>query len=61
MVILPNVAAYVQAHFGCSNTSVGAAIEDEGGSGSLGSHWERKVFYDDYMTSSVWSSGAKIT
>ncbi len=28
-------------------------MEDEGGSGTSGSHWERRVFNNDFMTGST--------
>ena len=61
MVVLPNTLAYVQSYFGCSDGTTGALLEDSGGSGSLGSHWERSVYYDEALTASVWSSMMKIS
>jgi hypothetical protein len=42
----------IRSHFGCS-TIEGAYLENEGGSGSAGSHFERRIFYNEYMTASV--------
>jgi len=42
----------IRNHFGCS-TIEGAYLENEGGSGSAGSHFERRIFYNDYMTASM--------
>jgi len=42
----------VREHFGCSN-AVGALLENQGGSGSAGSHFERRVFMNEYMTASA--------
>jgi len=39
----------VREHFGC-DTAPGGYLENNGGSGSAGSHWERRVFYNEYMT-----------
>jgi hypothetical protein len=41
----------VREYFGCPNAP-GAYLENEGGSGSAGSHWERRVFGSEYMTAS---------
>jgi hypothetical protein len=42
----------IRSHFNCP-TIEGAYIENEGGSGSAGSHFERRIFYNDYMTASI--------
>jgi len=39
----------LQTYFGCT-TLVGAYMEQQGGSGSVGSHFERRVFGNEYMT-----------
>ena len=51
MLDLKPLTPRVRNHFGC-NTVEGAYLEDEGGAGSQGSHWERRLFYNEYMTSS---------
>jgi hypothetical protein len=38
-----NVQRVVREHFNCS-TLAGAEIEDDGGLGSAGAHWESRVF-----------------
>ena len=43
MVVTPTVVAEVRSHFGCP-TLPGAALEDQGGPGSAGSHWEYDLF-----------------
>jgi leishmanolysin-like peptidase len=43
MIITPTVAKEAQAQFGCA-TVPGAALENEGGSGSAMAHWEYKWF-----------------
>ncbi|WIA20451.1 hypothetical protein OEZ85_004860 [Tetradesmus obliquus] len=48
MVITPTVAKEAQAQFGC-DTVPGAALEDEGGSGSAMAHWEYKWFQGEIM------------
>jgi hypothetical protein len=42
----------LRTHFGCS-TLIGAFLEDEGGAGTAGSHFERRHFLYDHMTSGV--------
>lgn len=52
-VITPKVTAAVQRHFGCSSIQ-GAELEDDGGSGTAGSHWEQRLFQGAvYFTSTV--------
>jgi leishmanolysin len=41
----------LKAYFGCSSLP-GAILENQGGSGSAGSHWERRIFGNEYMTAS---------
>ena len=67
MIITETVLAYVQSHFGCSDGVTGGMLEEEGiilfilgGSGSASAHWERKIYLDEMMTASVWSTGLKI-
>ncbi|KAJ8556641.1 hypothetical protein ON010_g9325 [Phytophthora cinnamomi] len=48
-MVTPNVAAFVQSHFGCDSLT-GAEIEQLGESGCLGSHWEERIFEPEYMT-----------
>ena len=61
MVISPNVQAYVGSYFTCADNTIGAVLEDEGGSGSANSHWDRKVYFNELMTASTWPSNLKIT
>jgi len=42
----------LRAHFGCSSLA-GAFMEDDGGSGTAGSHFERRHFLYEVMTSGV--------
>mmetsp|Transcript_37905 Transcript_37905/g.33924 ORF Transcript_37905/g.33924 Transcript_37905/m.33924 type:complete len:267 (-) Transcript_37905:1031-1831(-) len=41
----------LQTYFGCE-TIPGALLENQGGDGSLGSHFERRVFHSEVMTAS---------
>lgn len=50
-IITPNVVAKVKQQFGCSNwPNAGAEIEDFGGEGTAGSHWEKRLFNNEFMT-----------
>jgi hypothetical protein len=42
-VITPQVAASVKALLGCGDL-IGAELEDDGGNGAMGSHWEQRLF-----------------
>lgn len=48
----PAVRAFVQQHFGCAALQA-APLEDEGGAGSAGSHFERTTFGNEMMTSQI--------
>jgi hypothetical protein len=43
LVKTPNVAWVTQQHFNCSLIQ-GAELEDDGGQGTRGSHWEQRIF-----------------
>ena len=58
---LPNVRNYVESYFGCTDGETGGMLEDDGGAGSQASHWERKVYYDELMTASIWPSGNRVS
>jgi len=49
---LPPLTERLRKHFNCP-TLKGAYLEDDGGAGSAGSHLERRIFMNDYMTASV--------
>jgi len=49
----------LRTYFGC-NTLEGAYIEQQGGSGSAGSHFERRIFMNEMMTSST-NTDTKLT
>lgn len=42
-VVTPRVTSAVREHFQC-NTLAGAELEDDGGDGTAGSHWEQRLF-----------------
>jgi hypothetical protein len=42
-IITPRVQEVVKRHFECEAVS-GADLEDDGGPGSAGSHWEQRLF-----------------
>lgn len=50
-VVAPSVVKVGQTHFGCPSLSK-LPLEDEGGSGTMGAHWERKAFGNELMTGS---------
>ncbi len=39
----------LQNHFNCSSVE-GAYLENQGGSGSAGSHFERRIFYNEVIS-----------
>ncbi|KAK6024892.1 hypothetical protein OSTOST_09222, partial [Ostertagia ostertagi] len=43
MIVTPKVREEARRHFNCS-TLEGAEIENQGGGGTAGSHWEKRVF-----------------
>lgn len=48
---LPMVTDFVRNYFNCSTAY--ALIENEGSTASAGSHWERRIFFNEYMTASA--------
>jgi leishmanolysin-like peptidase len=52
LIITSSVKSKTQAHFGCS-TIVGAQLEDGGGAGTTLSHWDKRQFYNEFMTGSI--------
>jgi Leishmanolysin len=42
-VVTPLVRAAARNHLGCSSLR-GAELEDDGGAGTAGSHWEQRLF-----------------
>jgi hypothetical protein len=41
-LVTPQVVNFTRAHYNCS-TMYGAELEDAGGAGTAGSHWEARV------------------
>jgi len=48
----PKVLAHAREYFKCQNLD-GVPVEDNGGSGSAGSHWEKVVFGNEVMVANV--------
>jgi hypothetical protein len=48
MLVTPNVVSVARQHFGCP-TLAGVELEDDGGAGSAGSHWEERQMMSEYM------------
>ena len=46
----PKVLEYARGHFGCPSLN-GVELENQGGEGSAGSHWEARIMLGDYMIS----------
>eukprot|EP01138_Halocafeteria_seosinensis_P001714 gb/GECG01001757.1/.p1 GENE.gb/GECG01001757.1/~~gb/GECG01001757.1/.p1 ORF type:complete len:1684 (+),score=177.51 gb/GECG01001757.1/:1-5052(+) len=50
-IVSPSVAEAAKVHYDCSDWGdAGGEIEDGGGRGTAGSHWEKRVLSDEYMT-----------
>ena len=55
-LITPNVVAMSRAAFGCS-TLIGMELEDQGSStGTVGSHWDARIMFNEYITAHVWEN-----
>ena len=50
LLTTPEVVKRAQNHFGCDNIT-GVELENQGGLGSVGSHWEARLMLGDYMIS----------
>ena len=48
-IVTPTVLAKAREQFGCASLN-GAEIENQGGSGTAGSHWEKRIFMNEYMS-----------
>lgn len=46
---LPTVLSLARSAFGC-DTLRGVELEDQGGSGTKGSHWDKLIMFNDFMT-----------
>ncbi|KAL4454178.1 hypothetical protein ABPG74_012135 [Tetrahymena malaccensis] len=55
-----NVTDIARKHYNCSQL-IGMQIENQGGSGSAGSHWERTVIMNEIMTAQQVSIGATLS
>jgi len=49
---MPPLTQRIRKHFNCPSAK-GAYLENQGGEGSAGSHLERRIFMNDFMTASV--------
>jgi leishmanolysin len=48
-IITPLVVAFTQKYFNCDSLA-GALLEDGGAGGTVGSHWEKEQWMNEYMT-----------
>ena len=55
-IILPEVVNYARTYFNCPNIQ-GVPLENGGGEGSAGSHWEKLFLPSEYMNPSVENPG----
>lgn len=53
---LPEVLDFAKTYYGC-NTLTGVPLEDGGGDGSAGSHWEKTFLPNEYMNPTVENPG----
>ena len=63
-LITPNIATAASAQFGCLSGSwtpmpAGGLLEDYGGSGTVGSHWKKRVFMNEYSETERVGRGVK--
>ncbi|KAK8798794.1 hypothetical protein WA158_007878 [Blastocystis sp. Blastoise] len=50
-IITPTVVSKAKEQFGCFDwPNSGLELEDNGGPGTAGSHWEKRLLHDEYMT-----------
>jgi hypothetical protein len=52
MITLPKVVAEGQAAYACASLT-GIELEDAGGAGTAGSHWEKRILYNEYMVGDI--------
>ncbi|EGR29162.1 leishmanolysin family protein, putative [Ichthyophthirius multifiliis] len=52
LIKTPNIKKFAQNYYGCQNLH-DILLEDQGGTGSVGSHWEQTVIADEYMNASI--------
>jgi len=48
-ITTPTALAKARTHFACTTLN-GVELENEGGSGTQGSHWEQRLYFNDVMT-----------
>mmetsp|Transcript_58955 Transcript_58955/g.138645 ORF Transcript_58955/g.138645 Transcript_58955/m.138645 type:complete len:725 (+) Transcript_58955:210-2384(+) len=58
-IVTPAVQRAVRAHFDCPALE-GAELEDAGGEGTQLSHWEKRIFFSEYMTGSTQSGSQSV-
>ena len=56
VLLTPNLLEKAKKAFNCS-TIEGVELEDAGGSGTAGSHWDKRIMMNDYMTAFIPSDG----
>ena len=56
-IISKNVVTQAQKHFDC-NSLIGVPLENQGGTGSAGAHWESRYMLGDYMVSTDFPDSA---
>ena len=56
-IISKNVVTQAQKHFDC-NSLIGVPLENQGGTGSAGAHWESRYMLGDYMVSTDYPDSA---
>jgi hypothetical protein len=52
VLVLPTAIEEAKKHFGCSSMSF-LELEDSGGGGTAGSHWEKRVMGNEFMSGSI--------
>jgi hypothetical protein len=52
-IVTPNVVSFLKAHLGCNNwADIGGELEDYGGAGTAGSHWDKRIAMNELMNPS---------
>ena len=60
LIITPKVVEFAKKYFNCQNI-VGVELEDQGGTGSAGSHWEQRILLGDYMGAVIYQEEMTIS
>lgn len=55
-IVAPELIAYAKEYYNC-NTIVGIPLENNGQTGTAGSHWEKTWFPDEYMNPTIENPG----